>query len=60
MLSEGGTAVDARFDGLNYYVRFSFFADAKQSSGAFIVMKEQGVSPSEYMDLRIPDKAFIK
>lgn len=60
MLSEGGTAVDTRFDGLDYYVKFSFFADARQSSGAFLAIKDQDISASEYIDLRIPDKAFIK
>jgi len=60
MLSEGGTAVDTRFEGLNYYVKFSFFADARQSSGAFMAIKDQAISPGEYVDVRIPDKAFVK
>lgn len=63
-LSEGGTAVDVRFEEISYFVKFNFYADAKQSSGAFIALYEQinssGPKPQQYVDLRIPDKAFIK
>lgn len=63
-LSAAGTAVDARFEGVNYFIKFSFFADARRSSGAFIAIKKQldtsSTKPSEYIDLRIPDKAFVK
>lgn len=63
-LSDGGTAVDVRFDGLPYFVKFSFDADAKQSSGAFIAVNEQlsqsGGLPKQYIDLRIPEKAFVR
>lgn len=63
-LSAGGTAVDARFEGVKYFIKFSFFADARRSSGAFIAIKNQldsnNIKPNEYIDLRIPDKAFVK
>ncbi|HEX5797061.1 MAG TPA: hypothetical protein VFX86_01575 [Candidatus Saccharimonadales bacterium] len=64
LLSNGGTGLNVRFDGLSYYARFSFYADPRQSSGAFIALYEQfnreGTAPSEYVDLRIPEKAFVK
>lgn len=63
-LSRGGTELDVRFASLDYYVKFSFTSDARQSSGAFIALEEQlkkdGTNPSQYIDLRIPEKAFIK
>lgn len=63
-LSEGGTAVDTRFENTDYFVRFSFYSDARQSSGAFLALREQlstsGPKPQQYVDLRIPDKAFVK
>lgn len=63
-LSRGGTELDVRFKGWNYFVKFSFASDARQSSGALIALQEQlkkdGTAPSQYIDLRIPDKAFVK
>lgn len=63
-LSGGGTAVDVRFEGLDYFVKFSFEADPKQSSGAFVAVskhfKQSGGHPQQYIDLRIPEKAFIR
>lgn len=63
-LSSGGTALDVRFKEFDYFVKFSFMADPRQSSGAFIALYRQlqrdGAQPSQYVDLRIPEKAFIK
>lgn len=63
-LSSGGTELDVKFDGISYFVKFNFQEDARQSSGAFIALHNQlqrdHVTPSSYVDLRIPDKAFVK
>lgn len=63
-LSGAGTAVNVRFNKLNYYVKFSFYTDPRQSSGAFLALydelKRSGKQPSQYIDLRIPEKAFVK
>jgi hypothetical protein len=63
-LSSGGTAVNVRFEGLGYYVKFNFYADPRQSSGAFLALQAQlkrdAVQPSRYIDLRIPEKAFVR
>lgn len=63
-LSEGGTAVDVRFEDIGYFVKFSFYSEPRQSSGAFLALYEQisasGPVPQQYVDLRIPDKAFIR
>lgn len=63
-LSGGGTALNVRFKDLNYYVKFSFYSDPRQSSGAFLALYDQlkrdGTFPSRYIDLRIPEKAFVK
>lgn len=63
-LTGGGTELDVRFEDLGYFVKFSFLADPKQSSGAFTALRNQlqrdHVLPKQYVDLRIPEKAFVK
>jgi hypothetical protein len=63
-ITRGGTELDVRFKDVNYFVKFSFISDSRQSSGAFIALasqlKKDGQNPGEYIDLRIPDKAFVK
>lgn len=63
-LARGGTELDVRFKNKSYFVKFSFMADARQSSGALIALEKQlndsGTNPGEYIDLRIPEKAFVK
>ena len=64
-LEFGGSAVDIQFKGSDYLVKFSFYEDPRQSSGAYFALREEiesgnVSSPSEYVDLRIPDRAYIK
>jgi len=64
-LEFGGSAVDVKFDDTSYIVRFSFYEDPKQSSGAYFAIREEIASgnakdPRRYIDLRIPDRAYIK
>lgn len=62
-LARGGTELDVRFKDIKYFVKFSFMSDGRQSSGAFIALYQQfknGSAPNQYIDLRIPDKAFVK
>lgn len=63
-LSNSGAGLNVRFKDMPYIVKFSFLADHRQSSGAFIAIKDQissgGIKVSEYVDLRIPDRAYIK
>lgn len=63
-LAAGGEELHMRFSGLAYSVKFSFAANARQSFGAFLATKERverdGVPISEYIDVRIPERAYIK
>lgn len=60
----GGSQLDVKYAGLNYYVKYNFFEDPRQSSGVFIAAKQKldrdGKSPSEYIDVRVPERAYIK
>lgn len=64
-LEFGGSAVDIRFKDASYIVKFSFYEDPKQSSGAYFALREEinngnAPTPKQYIDLRIPDRAYIK
>lgn len=63
-LSNSGAGLNVKFKDISYIVKFSFLADHRQSSGAFIAINDQisasGTKVSEYVDLRIPDRAYIK
>ncbi len=60
----GGSQLDVRYGGLNYYVKYNLFEDPRQSSGVFIATKEKleqdGIIPAEYIDVRVPERAYIK
>lgn len=60
----GGSELHVRYGGLSYYVKYNFFEDAKQSSGVFLATREKlnadGVVPSEYIDVRVSERAYIK
>lgn len=53
-----------RLKGLPYYVRFDMENDPKQSAGTYIALKKKldgdGTVPSEYIDLRIDERAYYK
>ncbi len=50
--------------GTKYSVKFSLSEDPKQGIGALIAIREkftaENITPSAYVDLRVPDKAFYK
>lgn len=54
--------VDVRLKGKPYYLKFNIAEDAKRQSGAAVaVIKQLGTtSPHEYIDLRVPGKAYYK
>lgn len=63
-LSNGGSVLNVAFSESKYTVKFSFMADARQSSGAYLAIRDQisqgNIKVSEYVDLRIPERAYIK
>ncbi len=64
ILVPGGGELHARYGGLKYFVKYNFYEDARQSSGTFLATKEdletRGVTPTEYIDVRIPERAYVK
>lgn len=60
----GGGELDVRYEGLSYYVKFNLFEDARKSSGTFFAAKErleqENKLPAEYIDVRVPERAYVK
>jgi hypothetical protein len=50
--------------GTKYSVKFSLGQSAEQGVGALLALRDkfekEGIKPGEYVDLRVPDKAFYK
>jgi hypothetical protein len=64
MLTGGGGELDVRYVGLGYFVKFNFYEDARKSTGTFLALKEKldkdNTKPVEYIDVRIPERAYVK
>jgi hypothetical protein len=47
-----------------YYVRFNTFNDARQQAGSYLAVSEKlvndGVTPREYIDLRVSERAYYR
>lgn len=63
-LRAGGGELFARFDGVNYYAKFSIYEDARKSFGTFIAARDyaeqKGPKPAEYIDARVPERAYVR
>lgn len=64
LLVNGGGELDVRYRGLHYYIKMNIFEDARKSTGTFIATKEKleadNAKPNEYIDVRIPSRAYVK
>ena len=63
IIKGGGGELQVRPAGERYFVRFNFFEDARKSAGTFLAVKEelQGDDQiTEYVDVRVPERAYIK
>lgn len=64
LMTSGGGELHVRFGGLPYFVKFNFFEDARKSTGTFLATKEKleadNAKPVEYIDVRIPERAYVK
>jgi len=54
--------LQARLNGLPYYIRFNLQADALTQSGAVVAVQQHlgGVTPATYIDVRVPGRAYYK
>jgi hypothetical protein len=63
-LKPGGEEVHFKFEGLSYLVKFSFEVDSRKSAGAFLSLKKhleaKGPLPNEYIDARVPERAYVR
>lgn len=56
----GGVELHVRFKDKKHFLKLSFFSSARQSSGAYLAVLDKNIPISNYVDLRIPDRAYIK
>jgi hypothetical protein len=53
-----------RVEGQKYYVKFNFASDARVAVGSFLAVKakleQTNVTPAEYIDVRIDERAYYK
>lgn len=63
-LQAGGEELHVRFQKVTYTVKFSFGADSRQSFGTFLATRErlerERATVAEYIDVRIPERAYVK
>lgn len=56
--------INVKYAGVDYLVKYSFLADPWLSSGAYFAtlgqLKRDNKTPKQYIDLRIPDRAYVK
>ncbi len=54
----------ARIEGKPYYIKLDIQGEGRLQAGTFIAVKERlegdGLVPGEYLDVRVPEKAFYK
>jgi cell division septal protein FtsQ len=64
IMKSGGGELDVRYKGSTYTVKYNFFEDARLSFGTFFAAKEayqkDKIKVSEYIDVRIPERAYVK
>lgn len=64
IMTSGGGELHVRYGGLSYFVKYNFFENPGKSSGTFFAIKErldkENNRPAEYVDVRIPERAYIK
>lgn len=63
-LLAGGGELDVKFQNSSYIVKFNLYENARKSVGTFLATKEQldrdRIKPSEYIDVRVPERAYVK
>lgn len=64
VLPAAGRQLHVKFDGRSYIVKFSFEADVLQQVGAYRAVEKRldatNVTPAEYIDVRVGDRAYYK
>ncbi len=63
-LRPGGGELRIKLKNTNYMIKFNFYEDPRQSVGSFLAAKKRiersGPVPTQYIDVRIPERAYIR
>lgn len=55
--------LEARFNGLSYFVRFSAYSDAREQVGAMVLtmrrLQRENTIPTQYIDVRVQGRTFV-
>jgi cell division septal protein FtsQ len=64
IMKSGGGELDVRYKDSSYTVKYNFFEDPRLSFGTFFAAREKfqndNIKVAEYIDVRIPERAYIK
>jgi hypothetical protein len=52
--------LDIRLKDTKYFIKCDVAGNARQQIGAYLAVKESGVTPAEYIDVRVEEKVFYK
>lgn len=63
-LPAGTSEFDAHISGKPYYVKFNVRGDAKLQAGTFLAagkrLQDDHITPAQYIDVRVPERAYYK
>jgi hypothetical protein len=63
-LPAAASEMHVRIEGINYYVKFNLRGNAREEAGAFLATKDKltadNIHPAEYVDVRVPNRAYFK
>ncbi|HSX08104.1 MAG TPA: hypothetical protein VLG11_04385 [Candidatus Saccharimonadales bacterium] len=63
-LPAGASELDVRMQGVGYVARFNMQGNAREQAGAFLATKQyltgQHITPGQYVDVRVPQRAYYK
>jgi hypothetical protein len=64
VLPAESSEVDVYITGKPYFVKFNLRGDARQQAGTFVAtkarMEKDGTVPGQYVDVRVPERAYIR
>ncbi len=63
-LPAGASELDVNIQGFSYGGRFNMQGDAREQAGAFLAVRQyltkQHITPGQYVDVRVPERAYYK
>lgn len=64
LLTAGGGELQIKHGDLPYFVKYNLYEDARKSFGTFQATREyadqNNIKPGEYIDVRVPERAYVK